>query len=552
METHQCYYVPLKILKKIFTLILASQSNSKYLIRLYVAEYLVTNLNTTTTARSIPLFSNMESKNFINLLVVGKSELPYCNLMIILGGLLLRWLTGLHSYSGEHKPPMFGDFEAQRHWMEITLNLPMSTWYFNTTGNNLLYWGLDYPPLTAYHSLLCGYIAKLMVPESVQLLTSHGYESSEHKYFMRLCVLVSDLLIYIPSILYFFSIEGKVFATQAKAKVQSVSQSFVFIVALVYPGIILIDHGHFQFNCISLGLFIWACYHLGLNNHILTSALFCLSVNYKQMELYHALPFFFYYLGLVYKTKSIRLLLKLSSSVIATFAILWFPFLETAQVKQIVHRIFPIYRGLFEDKVANFWCTANVLYKFKTHFTNDEMALVCLCVTLLAITPSCIALFRNPNYDNFQLSLINISLGFFLFSFHVHEKSILLVAVPVLLYLPRDPFPVVWFLLISTFSMFDLYVKDNLVVPGLVLTVLFYLCVHDFLSEFSRSRLLYYSFLISMLGCILLVSMTLVLSPPRKYEHLFSLFIASYSFGHFALFFVYFHWKQFDFKLKQQ
>lgn len=47
---------------------------------------------------------------------------------------------------------MHGDFEAQRHWMELTTNLPISQWYFY----DLEYWGLDYPPLTAYHSWLLG------------------------------------------------------------------------------------------------------------------------------------------------------------------------------------------------------------------------------------------------------------------------------------------------------------------------------------------------------------------------------------------------------------
>lgn len=47
---------------------------------------------------------------------------------------------------------MYGDYEAQRHWMEITTQLPMSEWYFH----DLQYWGLDYPPLTAYHSWLLG------------------------------------------------------------------------------------------------------------------------------------------------------------------------------------------------------------------------------------------------------------------------------------------------------------------------------------------------------------------------------------------------------------
>jgi alpha-1,3-glucosyltransferase len=47
---------------------------------------------------------------------------------------------------------MHGDFEAQRHWMEITTHLPMAQWY----TYDLPYWGLDYPPLTAYHSWLLG------------------------------------------------------------------------------------------------------------------------------------------------------------------------------------------------------------------------------------------------------------------------------------------------------------------------------------------------------------------------------------------------------------
>lgn len=55
-------------------------------------------------------------------------------------------------FPGAGTPPMFGDYEAQRHWMEITTHLPIHQWY----TYNLHYWGLDYPPLTAYHSLLCG------------------------------------------------------------------------------------------------------------------------------------------------------------------------------------------------------------------------------------------------------------------------------------------------------------------------------------------------------------------------------------------------------------
>lgn len=32
---------------------------------------------------------------------------------------------------------MFGDFEAQRHWMEITINLPIDEWFKRTYSINL-------------------------------------------------------------------------------------------------------------------------------------------------------------------------------------------------------------------------------------------------------------------------------------------------------------------------------------------------------------------------------------------------------------------------------
>ncbi|CAB4043472.1 Dolichyl pyrophosphate Man9 c2 alpha-1,3-glucosyltransferase, partial [Paramuricea clavata] len=78
--------------------------------------------------------------------------------------------------------------------------------YVNSTSNDLQYWGLDYPPLTAYHSWLCGYIANKINPDWVNLNASRGFESSEHKLFMRCTVLVADVLIYFPAIYLFCSL----------------------------------------------------------------------------------------------------------------------------------------------------------------------------------------------------------------------------------------------------------------------------------------------------------------------------------------------------------
>jgi alpha-1,3-glucosyltransferase len=76
--------------------------------------------------------------------------------LIVLVTVVYRAILASFPYSGQAVAPIHGDYEAQRHWMEITYNLNVRDWYRNTSDNDLSYWGLDYPPLTAYHSQLMG------------------------------------------------------------------------------------------------------------------------------------------------------------------------------------------------------------------------------------------------------------------------------------------------------------------------------------------------------------------------------------------------------------
>jgi hypothetical protein len=49
-------------------------------------------------------------------------------LIIISISITIRYLIGLWGYSGYNIPPMYGDFEAQRHWMEITISIPIGNY----------------------------------------------------------------------------------------------------------------------------------------------------------------------------------------------------------------------------------------------------------------------------------------------------------------------------------------------------------------------------------------------------------------------------------------
>ena len=51
-----------------------------------------------------------------------------------------------------------------------------------------------------------------------------------------------------------------------------------------------------------------------------------------------------------------RLFVKLGLATVGSFVVLFGPFLyPLGELGQVVHRIFPFARGIFEDKVANFW-----------------------------------------------------------------------------------------------------------------------------------------------------------------------------------------------------
>nr|XP_039259687.1 dolichyl pyrophosphate Man9GlcNAc2 alpha-1,3-glucosyltransferase-like [Styela clava] len=464
--------------------------------------------------------------------------------------ILIRWLVSTGSYSGMHKPPMYGDYEAQRHWQEITVNLPTSDWYRNTTDNDLMYWGLDYPPLTAYHSWACGKVARILDPDWVELHQSRGKEGYYHKLFMRYTVLLIDILLFFPAIYLVFIEKNR----------SQYSRRVALLVALFYPGIILIDYGHFQYNNMSLGLFIFAVYFLQCNQQILGAILFCLSLNYKQMELYHSIPFFCFLLGRSMQHGIISGFFnvsKLGLTVIATFALCWLPFLTSVQsVETVLGRLFPVGRGLYEDKVANVWCSISPVLKIKELVPANQAIYICIISTLLSCLPSSIQLLRNPTMKAFNFSCVIVSLAFFLFSFQVHEKSILIPAVSALLIYNNAPFLVSWFLHISVFSMTPLFMKDGLMLQYFVTRYMFMLITYvgnkdslkpsssmiktarflscNIVSSSMVSAILQFKMFFSTVLADLLTLCLMFVEPPGRFPDLWPVCISMFSCLHFS------------------
>ncbi len=90
----------------------------------------------------------------------------------------------------------------------------------------------------------------------------------------------------------------------------------------------------------------------------------------------------------------IKILTQESPKFPGAFLIVWLPIYVSgghSNVLQVLHRLFPFQRGVFEDKVGNVWCASNVIIKWKTYFEQSTMVkiwlvlLLCFFITYMTI-----------------------------------------------------------------------------------------------------------------------------------------------------------------------
>ncbi|KAI8465567.1 MAG: ALG6, ALG8 glycosyltransferase family-domain-containing protein [Monoraphidium minutum] len=388
--------------------------------------------------------------------------------------LLLRLLVGLSSYSGAATPPKFGDFEAQRHWMEITLHTPPSSWYTDGPHNNGSYWPLDYPPLSAYQSWLHGKMVAAAEPAAVALGTSAGYETPSSKALLRWTVVLSDAATFFPAAVAAARLlrpPAGAGAGGAPPAGGAARELFVLAALLLQPAHVLVDHGHFQYNCISLGLALGAAVAIAARRRgVAGSALFCAALSHKQMSLFYAPAFFAHLLGRCLErpgaARKVAAVAVLGVTVIAGFAVMWAPYLTSPDsLLQVAGRIFPSHRGLYEDYLANWWCATSVAVKWKALAGNAALVRACMGLTLLAAGPSMAQQVAAPSAQGLLLGMANSAFAFYMFGYQVHEKSILLPLMPITALAAWEPAAALVAPAAAAFSMYPLLERDGLALP---------------------------------------------------------------------------------------
>ncbi len=375
--------------------------------------------------------------------------------------------------------------------------------------------------------------AQLINPDWIALISSRGLETDDLKTFMRFTVLVSDLL---------FMISG---AFALARRIPGFSRAHLLL-ALLTPPFLLIDHGHFQYNNVMLGLTLWAVAFFASKAYFMAVICLFASVCFKQMNLYSIPAFGAALLGFGAAEGTPMEVLSAYArwGFAALFTLLasFTPFLLSFEdFKAVLTRLFPVGRGLFEEKVGNAWCTVSIFTKIHRKLTHTTLFQWCLISVVLSLLPMLLGLItkgaqRRLNVTRFLLGLAYCCLAMFMFSYHVHEKQILIPLLPIAFLTPHSPWFVYFFTLWSSFSLYPLMRKDDLQIAYFSILVIWNcLFVLVFGRRFASMPAAWKFFIVASIDFFLLNHLAQAIwTPPAKLPDLFLVLNAVSSSGAFT------------------
>ncbi|KRZ49618.1 Dolichyl pyrophosphate Glc1Man9GlcNAc2 alpha-1,3-glucosyltransferase [Trichinella nativa] len=336
------------------------------------------------------------------------------------------------------------DFEVHRNWLAVTYSLPFKHWYYENTSQ----WTLDYPPGFAWFEYLLSQFARQIDPKMVEI-SAEPYTSLATVLFQRFTVIITD---------------------------------FVYVLAC----------------------FIW---YKVYNNRLLSKSLFLLLV-------LNVVSFIYPFDDVNSSIKvAFNRTLKLFAVVLGISSVSLGPFVYAGQMKQLITRLFPFGRGLTHAYWApNFWALYNfcdfTLYNLlrrlnflpfdkKISYTSGLVQevihvmlpqispLISFLAVILNMLPFCISLLYRRNFNMFLKLIVGCAFSSFLFGWHVHEKAVLTVIIPLTMLAVRDGRYAKLSVngVINIEERFIPYKSEFEYVPCLHLQM----CLHDYYLYFLRS-----------------------------------------------------------------
>ena len=353
------------------------------------------------------------------------------------------------------------DFDVHRNWLAVTRHLPIAEWYFDDVNGTTVH-TLDYPPGFAYFEYILSRnpITNLLLRAGAvddrcfALLGDHENEPSDAcVVFQRSTVIVSDVVLWIG------------------AYTASLGDFPVFLLIVTNPGLVWLDHVHFQYNGMLLGILLASLgllvrgsrhsqhsfwYHA---HHLLAAFLYAILLTMKHLYLPLAPLYFVYLLGEYCMesnksgTKGRFLLVNFAMvAVVAggTMIVVFLPFLlqqstghhGTEQMVQILKRLFPFGRGLVHDywaaNVWAFWSLAEkVVSRFAPTLLPEVTPAICALCLLVGLLPG-LACAWKASSKTMVRCVVYCSVSAFMLAYHVHEKAIMTAIIPLTMLLSKS------------------------------------------------------------------------------------------------------------------
>ena len=375
------------------------------------------------------------------------------------------------------------DFEVHRNWLAVTGTLPMREWYVDATSE----WTLDYPPLFAHFERFLAVFARIADPEMLTVQAA-PYASFACVVFQRCSVIAADVVLALGAfraanvatrpcaVAVNERGRGVKRTTNDDANDEPSSVALAALFVLFNPGLLLVDHVHFQYNGVALGLQLCAVAAANEGAPLLAAFLFSVLVHFKHVFAYAAPAFAAHLIAHhtpIPRTRRARRKRGATRDVAARLAafagvaagvtaVSLGPFAAFGQLAIVAKRLFPFGRGLSHAYWApNVWALYNAADKVAakvlrirapvahlvrgmtghggtgaaTHVALPAISpRITFFLTLVASAPGVHAHAVMPTSSLRPSALPRlvayVSLCAFAFGWHVHEKAVLMVAAP--------------------------------------------------------------------------------------------------------------------------
>ncbi|KAJ3062231.1 glycosyl transferase [Podochytrium sp. JEL0797] len=214
-----------------------------------------------------------------------------------------------------------------------------------------------------------------------------GYASEATVLFQRATVMGTEGVL--------FGAVASIFADVKDARTKTLLTALVFL----SPGLLFVDHIHFQYNGFLYGIQVLSIHAMWKERFVLGGVLFAVTMNFKHIYLYQAPAYFVYLLS-------------------------QYCFIERLKMagKEVPH-VESLTRGLVGNSAFG--------------VLPEVVPLHTLVLTVVFQLPSLWKLWKRPTKLAFVDALVLCGFSSFLFGWHVHEKAILLVLIPLSLVATR-------------------------------------------------------------------------------------------------------------------